>query len=235
MKFAIALNGRGNIVNSHVKDVPRGGMGAAFRCVATLMWAVLYVGCEEAEAPESEAREAELESPIAPVDEMPCQIGANHPDVVVSWSDAPSEAGLEQVTESGTIVTTIENVSASPLNVSVQAITNIGGTEVLDLPLTELPASAKVSVEIDLTQTNLSMVALKAPGQILLRVELNPGTENSLIEWSSPVYAHYDANAGTFVVYDEAVLRSKYNNGDLAGEAAAAGGTPGAEIVLSGF
>jgi hypothetical protein len=201
--------------------------------------AVLGSGCDEADLvdaadePVVQAHDGEQDVPSPPGDEQVCEIGANRHDVVVRWEGAPSESGFEVVSKSGKIVAMIKNDSASTFAANVQVIASIGGTQTFLLPIKELPAEATVSLEFDLKQTNASQLALKAPGQLLVRVELNPGTAKSLIEWASPVYVHYDAQAESFLVYDAVTLKSKYKNGDLSGEVAALGGTLGAEVVLS--
>lgn len=201
--------------------------------------AALASGCDEADVVDAEdepvvqAHDGEKDVPSPLGDEQICEIGANHHDVVVGWEETPSDSGFEVMSKSGKIVAMIKNGSASTFAAHVQVIASIGGTETFLMPIKELPADATVSLEFDLKQTKASQLALKAPGQLLVRVELNPGTAESLIEWAKPVYVHYDVLAGSFVVYDEVTLKSKYKNGDLTGELAALGGTPGAEVVLS--
>lgn len=223
----MTLKTKGKIV--HVEH-----SGAIARLLSVLsVTAVLGLGCDEADEPVAQQHDAEQDAPIPPDEQPPCQIGANRHDVVAFWEEAPSPSGFEAVTTSGKIVAMIKNDSASALAANVQVIANIGGSETFVMPITEIPANATVPLEIDLKQTKAGQLALKAPGQLLIRVELNPGTGESLIEWSRPVYVHYDAEEKSFAVYDEVTLKSKYNNGDLSGEVEALGGAPGAEVVLS--
>lgn len=212
-------------------------LAAVSRGLAVLsVIAVLGSGCDEvevADGPAPQAQDAEHDVPGAPDEAPVCEIGANRHDVVVLWEEFPSESGFEEVSESGKIVATIKNDSASAFAADVRVIASIGATETFLVPVAEIPAKSSVSLEFDLKQTKASQLALKAPGQLLVRVELNPGTPKALIEWASPVYVHYDAKEGSFVVYDKVTLESKYNNGDLSGDVAALGGAPGAEVVLS--
>ena len=66
---------------------------------------------------------------------------------------------------------------------------------------------------------------------LLLRIVANLGTEQEQLFWSEPVYTHFDTETDAYMIYDAAVLKSKYSNGDLTGTLAKAGGAPGAEFV----
>src|SRR5690606_37771230 len=106
---------------------------------------------------------------------------------------------------------------------SVQLLVNFGDVTTVDLPAQVIPAESAIPVALDLLAFGVQAVSTKAPGQLILRVEMNANTEDSLITWSRPVYAHFDQGTNTFLVYDESVLKSKHNNGDLTGEFAVPG------------
>ena len=161
-----------------------------------------------------------------------CQIGENHQEILAYWTDAPSGQTLDLNAPSGSLGATIENTSSSAIEVSVQSIVAMGTKKTTELSRQVIPAKSKATIPINLVKSGAKAVQTNAPGQIILRVVTNPGSEKTLLVWSSPAYLHYDVTTGGFAIYDETVLKSKYHNGDLLGELAGAGGTPGAELVL---
>lgn len=177
-----------------------------------------------------QAHEAEAVTPrdIEPPAEFEgCQVGANPIVLAAHWS----ESQVDKSSPSGVFHVALENASSSTILVHLELIVRLDDQVTIALPDQEIAAKSTLPVALDLTAAGVPKVARKTPGQLLLRIVANPGTEQEQLFWSEPVYTHFDTETDAYMIYDAAVLKSKYSNGDLTGTLAKAGGAPGAEFV----
>lgn len=193
-------------------------------------------GVAEPEVAESAATPAAATraTPARTTAEDGCTIGALAPAIDARWSAEPTDRPLELSSPRGEFTAVLANESRSGITAGVQLVLRVGGRTVVDLPTQRVPAGGSVDVAVDLAAAGMPREATLAPGQVMLRVVMEPGTDHERIAWSDPAYTHYDAERGVYLVYDARTLRDRYRNGDLTGRLAVPGGTPGAEFVLVG-
>ena len=84
-------------------------------------------------------------------------------------------------------------------------------------------------IEVDLAALGFSKSATETPVQVILRAYIN-GNEDEIV-WSPPIHLHFDAQEKVHRLYDRKTLEDVYGNGDLEGDLAVPGATPGTEYI----
>lgn len=175
--------------------------------------------------------EAVADAPEGSHEQLSCVIGGSEKPLQIDWSDA-GDGAFELSSRTGEFTAVLTNATPDPITADIQLVLRAGATRTVDLPSEEVPAGGQLAVPFDVFAAGLAREATVAPGQVMLRVTLNPGTARQRLAWSEPAYVHYAADRGEFVVYDPGTLRTRYGNGDLTGDLARAGHAPDTEIVL---